>query len=197
VITIGPIPNPPRRACAATMSDDTSAADAARKDSMRKKTRTKRASPRPSAPQKARSRSTWQAEIGLLWHLVPVPVDWRDVQARAGPEGCEQLGVEQARSRIKLRGTWSTIVKFVRCGYEPVSFHVDRDERGHLAFTDARDCTPGTTGVTEAWRELPLRPRPIQGRSMNAAAFKIEAARYVGAERATELVRVVACDRGA
>jgi hypothetical protein len=166
------------------------------RDSMRKKTPIKTGPPRPSASQKARSQSTWRAEIGLLWHLVPAPVDWRDTQAIAEPEGCEQPGVEQPRSRIKLTGAWSTIVKFVRSGHEPVTFHVARDEHGHLAFTDARDCTPGTTGVTGAWAALPLRPRPIRARSMPAAAFRIEAARYVGVERAEDIVRQVACNRG-
>jgi hypothetical protein len=125
-----------------------------------------------------------------------VPGDWRDTQAIAGPEGCEQPGVEQPRSRIKLRGAWSTIVTFVRPGHEPVTFHLARDDHGDLAFTDARDCTPGTTGVTEVWRELPLRPRPIRARSMNVAAFTIEAARYVGVQEAEEIVRRVTCNRG-
>jgi hypothetical protein len=84
----------------------------------------------------------------------------------------------------------------VRSGHEPVTFHVARDEHGHLAFTDARDCIPGTTDVTAAWRELPLRPRPIPGRSMNVAAFAIEAARYVGVQEAEELIRRATCDRG-
>jgi hypothetical protein len=163
---------------------------------MRKNAPIKKRSSRPSAPKGGRSQSTWRAEIGLLWHLVPVPVEWRDTQAIAEPEGCEQPGVEQPRSTgIKFRA-WSTIVKFVRSGREPVTFHLARDDDGDLAFTDARDCIPGTTGMTAAWRELPLRPRPIPGTSMNAAAFKIEAARYVSAQEADEIVRVVTCNRG-
>jgi hypothetical protein len=162
---------------------------------MRKKAPIQRRQPEPSAPRKAGSRSTWRAEIGLLWQLVPVAGDWRDTHATAGPEGCAELGVKQPRSRIKLRGAWSTIVTFVRPGHEPVTYHVDCDGHGHLAFTDARHCTTGTTGVTGAWRELPLRPRPIRRRSMNAAAFTIEAARYVGAQEAKEIVRMVTCNR--
>jgi hypothetical protein len=126
---------------------------------------------------------------------VPLAVESRDKRAKAEPDGCEQPGPNQTTSGIKFRA-WSTIVKFVRSGREPVTFHLARDDDGDLAFTDARDCIPGTTGMTAAWRELPLRPRPIPWRSMNVAAFTIGAARYVSAQEADEIVRVVTCNRG-
>jgi hypothetical protein len=174
----------------------TSAANPAVQDFMRKKAPIQIRPPKPSAPQKARSHTTWRAEIGLLWHVVPVAGESHDKQVKAETDGCERPGPNQTRSGIKFRGAWATIVQFVRSGHKTVTFHVARDDHGHLAFTDARDCIPGTTGMTGARRRLPLPPQPIRGRSMNVAAFTIEATRYVGVQKAEEIVRVVTCNRG-
>ena len=67
-------------------------------------------------------------------------------------------------------------------------------KNGGFTFSDRRGQDAGTLGTTGLWGTLP--PLRANGpRSLTPTAFKVEAARYLGAERAEEIVRQITGNR--
>ena len=81
-------------------------------------------------------------------------------------------------------------VDFLRDDCKRIRFWVNFRKDGRFTFSDPRERDSGTLGTTGLWGMLPpLRvPKP---RSLTPTSFKVEAARFVGAERAAEIVREV------
>ena len=81
-------------------------------------------------------------------------------------------------------------VDFLRPGNDRIRFRVTRLKNGRFTFCDRRGQDSGTLGTTGLWGTLP--PLPANGtRSLTPTAFKIEAARYVGNDRADEIVQQI------
>ena len=81
-------------------------------------------------------------------------------------------------------------VDFLRPGCKRIRFRVTRLENGRFTFCDRRGRDTGTLGTTGLWGTRP--PLPANGtRSLTPTAFKIEAARYVGTDRADEIVQQI------
>ena len=91
---------------------------------------------------------------------------------------------------VKEITVWSNIVEIFRPGCESIRFRVNRSKSGHITFTDTRDGKTGIAGTTGIWGTRPAM-RPSRPRSITPSAFKIEAARFVGMERAEEILREI------
>ncbi len=142
----------------------------------------------PAPLGKPSSKLAWEAKIRWERHFVEVAVK-RDEKAKPAESGAsDQQGVKEASDEIELMTVWYRVVDFVRSADERVRFRVNRDRSGRVTFTDTRERKTGIAGVTGIWGTLPP-PRPIRPRSMTPTAFKLEAARFVGAEKAEEIAR--------
>jgi len=82
------------------------------------------------------------------------------------------------------------LVEFSRTGSKPIRFRVNPRKDGTFTFSDPRGRDAGTGGTTGIWGTRPAL-RPLRPRSLTPTAFKVEAARFVGTERADEIVRQV------
>ncbi len=91
---------------------------------------------------------------------------------------------------VKEITVWSNVVEIFRPGCESVRFRVNRSKSGQITFTDTRDGKTGIAGTTGMWGTRPPM-RPSRPRSITPNAFKVEAARFVGMERAEELLREI------
>jgi hypothetical protein len=59
-----------------------------------------------------------------------------------------------------------------------------------ITFTDPRGRNMGTAGVTGIWGTRPAPP-VVNPRPLSMSAFRIEAARLIGAARADEIIRTI------
>jgi hypothetical protein len=71
-----------------------------------------------------------------------------------------------------------------------ISFLVNLREDRDITFTDPRGRNIGTAGVTGIWGTRPAPP-VVKPRPLSISAFRIEAARLIGAERADEIIRTL------
>ena len=82
------------------------------------------------------------------------------------------------------------VVEFSRRGIKPIRFRVNPRNDGTFTFSDPRGRDSGIAGTTGIWGTRPAL-RVVRPRSLTPTAFKVQAARYVGKERADEIVRQV------
>jgi hypothetical protein len=78
-------------------------------------------------------------------------------------------------------------VAFLHRGVERMGFRVNPLKDGRFTFSDPRERETGVAGTTGIWGTLPPM-RPARPRSLTPTAFKVEAARFVGKERADQIV---------
>ena len=71
-----------------------------------------------------------------------------------------------------------------------IRFRVNMLKNGRFTFSDPRERTTGTAGTTGIWGTRPAA-RLARPRSLAPTAFKLEAARLIGIERAEELLRAI------
>ena len=129
--------------------------------------------------------STWQCE------RVRMPRDEPDAEEASAEERARpEEGVAEAAEEIVTVSIPVCFVDFLRAGCERVRFRVNPQGDGQFTFSDRREREAGTLGTTGLWGTLPpLRaPKP---RTLTPTSFKVEAARFVGAERAEEIVTEV------
>jgi hypothetical protein len=133
------------------------------------------------------SMTTARADLKTLWQ---VRLRWfpRDVEVPADVDISKELDAADASAAtVELLRVWSCFVEIFRPGCGRVLFRVNRTKSGWITFSDRRDCQTGIAGTTGLWgTRPPLRvPRP---RSLTPNAFKLEAARLVGKERAEQIL---------
>jgi hypothetical protein len=131
--------------------------------------------------------TTARADLKTLWQarlrLFP-----RDVEVPADADISKELDTAEASAAtVELLRVWSCFVEIFRPGCGRVLFRVNRTKSGGITFSDSWDCQTGIAGTTGLWgTRPPLRiPRP---RSLTPNAFKLEAARLVGKERAEQIL---------
>jgi len=140
------------------------------------------------------SENAWKAK--LTWAI------WECESLRDAPDDPDAGEAKQEERRSPGRGKAKRakevvtltipvcFVDFVRPDCERIRFRITRLKNGRFTFSDRRGQDAGTLGTTGLWGTLP--PLRANGpRSLTPTAFKVEAARYVGAERAEEIVRQI------
>ena len=142
----------------------------------------------PAPASKPSSRLPWEAKIRWQRHLVQVAVKRGEKAAPTAAGASNLQQIKEKSDEIELMTVWYRVVDFVRSADERVRFRVNHDGSGRVTFTDTRERKTGIAGVTGIWGTLPPPP-PIRPRSMTPTAFKAEAARFVGAEKAEEIAR--------
>jgi hypothetical protein len=167
------------------------------------------------AASKRNTRRAWEAT--LRWEHCSVPaspasrsrrtpcaLDLRFVPRNAaqphvksdadGAEQEEGAGPEQSLTEdtdeVAFLRVWVCFVEFSRAGGDRLRFRVNPTREGRLTFSDPRDREAGTAGTTGIWGTRPAL-RAARPRSLTPTAFKVEAARFVGAERAEQIVREI------
>jgi hypothetical protein len=139
---------------------------------------------------------TWQASVKLRlcsYHRVP-PKKRRTIEREACQVDQRETRKEKL-TRLLLAEedkvwVWACLVEFSRPGCEPIRFRVNPLKDGRFTFSDPRGRDAGTGGTTGLWGTRPAL-RQLRPRSLTPSAFKAEAARFVGKERADEIVRQV------
>jgi len=135
------------------------------------------------------TRTTWECEC-----VRPAPAE--SAAGEGEPDDGARLGpsVRKATEEVVTLTLPVCFVDFLRAGSERIRFRVNPLKNGRFTFSDQRDRKAGTEGTTGMWGTLPA-PRASRPRSLTPTAFKLEAARFVGEERAEETVReVLTCD---
>jgi hypothetical protein len=139
---------------------------------------------------------TWQAVVKIgssSFYRVP-PAKQRTikrgawlVEQRETPKEKRTRVLREEEDKIWVR---ACLVEFTRPGCDPIRFRVNPLKDGRFTFSDPRGRNAGTGGTTGLWGTRPAL-RPLRPRSLTSSAFKEEAARFVGRERADEIVRQV------
>ena len=78
-------------------------------------------------------------------------------------------------------------VDFTRPGCEGIRFRVNHRKDGRFTFSDPRGRDAGTAGTTGLWGTRPPM-RASRPRSLTPNAFKAEAARLAGEQKAEQIV---------
>jgi hypothetical protein len=78
-----------------------------------------------------------------------------------------------------------------RC--DRIRFQINEQNGPAITFSDARERNAGTAGVTGIWGTLPAPP-VVKPRPLSLAAFRAELSRFVGAERAEEVIQTIRSD---
>jgi hypothetical protein len=131
----------------------------------------------------------WQAEVrwGKRCYTTKEQVPSQDAEETA--DGKVAKAPEMTTVTVE-HWVAACFVHFSRPGCDRISFPVNHREGRDITFTDPRDRNMGTAGVTGIWGTRPAppvdKPRPL-----SKSAFRIEAARLTGAERADEIVRTL------
>ncbi len=133
----------------------------------------------------------WRVEISWQRRVLEVPAKRDETKEAEEPaqtcDGDQQVP-KAPRNEVQLLVITYRVVQLRRSPHERVRFRVNHDRDGRITFTDTRDRSTGIAGVTGRWGTLPP-PKPVRSQSMSASAFKQEAARFVGPEKAEEIVR--------
>jgi hypothetical protein len=136
------------------------------------------------ATARADVKPLWQAKLKWTSRCIEVPA-----RSDASEEinGAEPASEKKDAEAVVLLSVWSCFVEIFRPECGRVLFRVNHTKSGRITFTDKRDCQTGIAGTTGiSGTRPPLRvPRP---RSLTPTAFKVEAARLVGRERAEQLL---------
>ena len=149
----------------------------------------------------------WQARLKLVARNVEVELPRREaVEAKKALAEAIERGIpvrgrpgfvyspfRAFKKMVKETTVWSKFVEIFRPGCEPVRFRVNRTKGGEITFTDTREGKTGIVGTTGLWGTRPPM-RTSRPRSITPSAFKIEAARFVGMERAEEILREIMQD---
>ena len=139
---------------------------------------------------------TWQAvvKVGSSGFLREPPAKERTikrgawlVEQRETPKEKLIRLLREEEDKIWVR---ACLVEFSRPGCDPIRFRVNPLKNGRFTFSDPRGRNAGTGGTTGLWGTRPAL-RSLRPRSLTPSAFKAEAARFVGTERAEEIVRQV------
>ena len=109
----------------------------------------------------------------------------QEQEQRLGDERRNGCGEDDERHWARV-----CVVEFARPGIKPIRFRVNRRKDGTFTFSDPRGRHSGIVGTTGIWGTRPPL-RVVRPRSLTPTAFKVQAARYVGKERADEIVRQV------
>ncbi len=143
----------------------------------------------------------WQVRSGWIPRIVEVELKGKDAADAAAD--LAKRGIRRRRGFVytpirpvkffKRFQVWLYVVEVFRPGCESVWFHANRTKSGGITFTDTRDGKTGIAGTTGLWNNLPPI-RPERRRSMTPNAFKVEVARFVGMERAEQIVQEIMQD---
>ncbi len=133
-------------------------------------------------------RHLWEAEVVLERRHF-----WMDASKLAArnpavmlipPETMKALVEADMEILVSVIGCF---VDFTRPGCERIRFRVNRRKDGRFTFSDPRGRDAGTGGTTALWGTRP----PIKAsrpRSLTPNAFKAEAARLAGAQKAEQII---------
>jgi hypothetical protein len=140
-------------------------------------------------------KSCWDAR--LVWEPYYVRINERaPVDVDAAAEGAERKiaecsirtkGPEKLLEKFRVVKVWSCLVEVFREGCEPVRFRINYPKSGGITFTDTPECETGIAGTTGLWGTRPPM-RVARPRSLTPNAFKVEAARLIGKERAEQIL---------
>ena len=131
----------------------------------------------------------WHAEVrwGKRYYTTEEQVPSQDAEETA--DGAAAKAPEMTTVTVQHSVT-ACFVDFSGPGCDRISFLVNHREGRDLTFTDPRGRSMGTAGVTGIWGTRPAPP-VVKPRPLSMSAFRIEAARLIGAERADEIVRTL------
>jgi hypothetical protein len=131
----------------------------------------------------AKTEFAWQATVKWVWQHVRVVGKAK----QRGPvinRGMLQSTLEESFSVLIL------VVEFTRPGCRRIRFRVQSPDKGRFTFSDPRERYTGTAGTTGLWGTLPPLRSP-NSLSFTQTSFNLKATRFVGAERADEIVREI------
>ena len=133
------------------------------------------------------SKPSWQAEV--KWETRFYRIEQRVPKGEIGgtPE-VEAVEATEVEIVEELHRVSELFVHVFRPGCQRISFLVNRREGRGITFTDPRERNTGTAGTTGLWGTRPPAPAG-KPRSLTPTAFKIELARFIGAEQAEKIVR--------
>ncbi len=136
----------------------------------------------------------WEAK--LTWSiderecLRDVPDDPDAGEAEQEERRSPEAGKPKRVKEVVVLTILVCFVDFLRPKCERMRFRVTRLKNGGFTFSDPRGRYSGTLGTTGLWGTLPPLP-PVRPQSLTPRAFKVEAARYIGADRAEEIIQEI------
>jgi hypothetical protein len=136
-----------------------------------------------------KSKPVWQAELrwGKRYYTTEEQVPGEEAGETA--DGAAGKAPEMTTVTVQHSVT-ECFVHVSRPGCEPIRFLVNHREGRDITFTDPRGRNMGIAGVTGIWGTRPAPP-VVKPRPLSISAFRIEAARLIGAERADEIIRTI------
>jgi hypothetical protein len=154
------------------------------------------------------TKGAWEAKLTLATRCFPVPIAPRitepadptvDADAPAQIPGAASVGripvlageSPASAADVRIVRAWDEYVEVYRPGTDDgIRFRVNHRAGRSLTFTDAREEGTGTIGTTGIWGTLPPQPAGRR-RVLTPTAFTAELARFVGFERACEIVQSI------
>jgi hypothetical protein len=142
------------------------------------------------------SKPAWEATVKWERHSFErvLPKKRRQIAlADAEAEEIERIraahddGGEEVRERLTIL---VCLICFSRPGIEPIRFRVNPLKNGRFTFSDPRGLNSGTAGTTGIWGTRPAL-RASRPRSLTPTDFIAQAARFIGIERAEQIVQQV------
>jgi hypothetical protein len=136
-----------------------------------------------------KSKPVWQAEVrwGKRRYTTEEQVPSQEAEETA--DGTVAKPPEMTTVTVQ-HSVVACFVDFSRPGCDRISFLVNHRDGRDITFTDPRGRNMGTAGVTGIWGTRPAPP-VVKPRPLSISAFRIEAARLIGAERAEEIIRTI------
>jgi hypothetical protein len=145
-------------------------------------------------PTSSTSRASWHAEVRWQRRCYSVEDALSTVESEA-KSAVEIMETPQTKAQPQILETIHIVrecfVDIFKPGGARLSFRVNRRTGRSLTFTDPREQWTGTAGTRGIWGTLPEQPAG-KPRSLTPTAFREEVARFIGAERAEEIVRELA-----
>jgi hypothetical protein len=137
----------------------------------------------------SKSKPVWEAEVrwGRRYYTTEEQVPSDDAEETA--DGTVTEAPEMTTVKVQ-HSIAACFVDFSRPGCDRISFLVNHRDGRDITFTDPRVRNMGTAGVTGIWGTRPAPP-VVKPRPLSISAFRIEAARLIGAERADEIIRTL------
>jgi hypothetical protein len=137
----------------------------------------------------SKSKPVWRAEVrwGKRYYTTEEQVPTQDAD-----ESADGAAAKAPKTTTATVQHWvaACFVDFSRYGCDRISFLVNHREGRDITFTDPRGRNMGIAGVTGIWGTRPAPP-VVKPRPLSISAFRIEAARLIGAERADEIIRTI------
>jgi hypothetical protein len=137
----------------------------------------------------SRNKSVWQAEVRWGKRYFTTEEQVPSQEAEESADGTAARAPEVTTVTVQ-HWVLACFVDFSRPGRDRISFLVNHREGRDITFTDPRGRNMGPAGVTGIWGTRPAPP-VVKPRPLSISAFRIEAARLIGAERADEIIRTI------